>query len=68
MEKAFWDGIMESMKEDEPNYDRVVELMREVRDEICNVAPQSWKPEIVEAIDLDILSQVVIVLLLLPSQ
>ncbi|KAJ9687472.1 hypothetical protein PVL29_016096 [Vitis rotundifolia] len=68
MEKAFWDGIMESMKEDEPDYDRVVELMREVRDEICNVAPQSWRSEIVEAIDLDILSQVVIVLLLLPSQ
>lgn len=67
MEKAFWDGIMESMEEDEPDYDRVVELMREVRDEICSVAPESWKPEIIEAIDLDILSQVVIVLLLLHS-
>ncbi|KAA8536558.1 hypothetical protein F0562_029036 [Nyssa sinensis] len=57
MEKAFWDGIIESMKQ-EPNYDRVVELMREVRDEICEMAPQSWKQEITEAIDLDILSQV----------
>ncbi|WKA10693.1 hypothetical protein VitviT2T_028253 [Vitis vinifera] len=54
MEKAFWDGLMESMKEDEPNYDRVVELMLEVRDKICNVAPRSWKPEIVEASKRDI--------------
>ena len=59
MEQAFWDGIIESMKQDEPNYGRVVELMREVRDEICEMAPQSWKEEIIEAIDLDILSQVV---------
>ncbi|XP_059653509.1 uncharacterized protein LOC132300457 [Cornus florida] len=58
MEKAFWDGITESMKQDEPNYDRVVDLMREVRDEICDMAPQSWKQEIIDAIDLDILSQV----------
>ena len=54
MEKAFWDGLMESMKEDEPNYDRVVELMLEVSDKICNVAPRSWKPEIVEASKRDI--------------
>ncbi|KAL7199996.1 hypothetical protein ACSBR2_022160 [Camellia fascicularis] len=58
MEKAFWDGITDTMKQDEPRYDRVVELMREVRDEICDMAPQSWKGEIFEAIDLDVLSQV----------
>jgi hypothetical protein len=34
MEKAFWDGIIESMKQDDPDYDRVVQLMTEVRDEI----------------------------------
>ena len=45
---------MKSMKDDEPNYDRVVELMLEVRDKICNVAPRSWKPEIVEASKRDI--------------
>ncbi|KAK3016322.1 hypothetical protein RJ639_007302 [Escallonia herrerae] len=56
--KAFWDSIEDSMKQDDPNYDRVVELMREVRDEICEMAPQSWNKEITEAIDLDILSQV----------
>lgn len=58
MEKAFWDGIMESMEEDEPNYDRLVDLIMEVRDGLCEMAPQSWKQEICEAIDLDILSQV----------
>ncbi|KAI8027313.1 T-complex protein 11-like protein 1 [Camellia lanceoleosa] len=58
MEKAFWDDITESMKQDEPNYDRVVELMREVRDGFCEMAPQSWKEEIFGAFDLDILSQV----------
>lgn len=58
MEKAFWDGITESMRQDEPNYDRVIELVREVRDEICEMAPQSWREEITDAIDLEILSQV----------
>lgn len=58
MEKAFWDGVTESLKQDEPKYDRVVELMREVRDELCDIAPQSWKQEITDAIDLDILLQV----------
>lgn len=47
------------MKQDEPKYDQIVELMKEVRDEIIGMAPQSWKQEITEAIDLDILSQVV---------
>lgn len=58
MEKAFWDSIMESMKQEEPNYDRVIQLVKEVRDEICEMAPQSWKEEITEAIDLKILAQV----------
>ncbi|KAK1578603.1 hypothetical protein Q3G72_031550 [Acer saccharum] len=58
MEKAFWDGIMESMKQEKPNYDRVIHLVREVRDEICEMAHQSWKEEITEAIDLEILAQV----------
>ncbi|KAL1320023.1 hypothetical protein HN51_064781 [Arachis hypogaea] len=58
MEKAFWDGIMESVKQEEPNYDRIVQLVGEVRDEICDIAPQSWKEDIFAAIDLEILSQV----------
>lgn len=60
MEKAFWDSVMESMKNDEPRYNRVVDLMREARDELCSLAPQSWRQEISEAIDIDILSQLLI--------
>lgn len=59
MEKVFWDSIIESIEAEEAQYDRVVQLMREVRDEICEVAPQSWKEEIFEVIDVDILSQVI---------
>ncbi|XP_071713927.1 uncharacterized protein [Rutidosis leptorrhynchoides] len=56
MEKLFWDGVTESIHED--NYDRVVELMKEVRDELCEMAPpQSWKQDIIETIDVEILSQ-----------
>ncbi|KAF1875963.1 hypothetical protein Lal_00006594 [Lupinus albus] len=60
MEKAFWDIILESVKQNQPNYDLIVQLMGEVRDEICDVAPQSWKEDIFAAIDLKILSQVLI--------
>ncbi|KAL6491806.1 hypothetical protein OROGR_034059 [Orobanche gracilis] len=58
MEKAFWDGVVESVKQNKPDYTRVVELMREVRDGICALAPQRWRGEITEAIDLEILTQV----------
>ncbi|RDX93367.1 T-complex protein 11-like protein 1, partial [Mucuna pruriens] len=58
MEKAFWDGIMESVEGDQPNYDRIVQLMGEVRDAICEMAPKSWKEDIFAAIDLEIFSQV----------
>ncbi|KAE8706593.1 T-complex protein 11, putative isoform 2 [Hibiscus syriacus] len=57
MEKALWDRIMESMQQDEPDFDLVIELVREVRDEICELAPRSWREEITDAIDLEILSQ-----------
>ncbi|OIW00565.1 hypothetical protein TanjilG_24295 [Lupinus angustifolius] len=60
MEKAFWDVILESVRQNQPNYDLIVQLMGEVRDEICDVAPQSWKEDIFAAIDLKILSQVLI--------
>lgn len=65
MQKAFWDGVMESLKQEEPNYDRVVQLVREVQDELCDMAPESWKQEITEAFDIDFLSQVLIIILVL---
>ncbi|KAL5722522.1 hypothetical protein ACHQM5_006036 [Ranunculus cassubicifolius] len=59
MEKAFWDDIEETLKRDEPDYGRVVELVKEVRDELCSIA-SSWKETISDSIDIDILSQVLI--------
>lgn len=58
MEKAFWDGVVDSMKGDKPDYSRILGLVKEVRDELCDLAPQSWREEITNSIDLDILSQV----------
>lgn len=60
MRKAFWDGIIESVEQNEPDFGRIIELMKEVRDEISGMAPESWKGEISEVIDLDIISQVLI--------
>ncbi|VFQ88874.1 unnamed protein product [Cuscuta campestris] len=57
LEKAFWNNIMDSMKE-KANYSCTVDLIREAREELCNMAPQSWRQDITEAIDLDILFQV----------
>ncbi|CAG7868076.1 unnamed protein product, partial [Brassica rapa] len=57
MEKAFWDSVMESMKLEEPDYSCISNLMRDVRDELCQMVPDSWKVEITETIDLDLLSQ-----------
>ncbi|RID46629.1 hypothetical protein BRARA_I03276 [Brassica rapa] len=57
MEKAFWDSVMESMKLEEPDYSCISNLMREVRDELCQMVPDTWRVEITETIDLDLLSQ-----------
>ncbi|XP_022867788.1 uncharacterized protein LOC111387460 [Olea europaea var. sylvestris] len=58
LKKAYWDGVMDSVKKDKSNYSRVVELTREVSDEISAMAPKSWRQEIIEAIDLNILTEV----------
>lgn len=59
MENAFWDSVMESMKSEDPNFDRVIQLLAEMRDELRQMAPESWRQMIMDSIDLDILSQVV---------
>ena len=59
MEHAFWDGVMESMKEQQPDYSWLLKLLTEVRDELCEMSPNSWRQEITGTIDVDILSQVV---------
>ncbi|MCL7045526.1 hypothetical protein MKW94_020629 [Papaver nudicaule] len=58
LENAFWDGVADSMRQDDPDYGRIVKLMEEVRDGLCEMAPQSWRQEILDAVDLDILTQV----------
>ncbi|XP_019180292.1 PREDICTED: uncharacterized protein LOC109175489 [Ipomoea nil] len=56
MDKAFWDGVIDSMKQNEPDYSWVLKLIKEVQDELCKMSP-SWRQDIVERIDIDILSQ-----------
>ncbi|XP_022939714.1 uncharacterized protein LOC111445518 [Cucurbita moschata] len=58
MEKAFWDGIMESMEEDESDFSWVIKVLKEVRDELCETSPPSWRSEIAEKIDIEIVSQI----------
>ncbi|XP_023636199.1 uncharacterized protein LOC17883095 isoform X2 [Capsella rubella] len=57
MEKAFWDGVMESMKQSQPDFSWVLKLMKEVRDELCEISPKDWRQEIIQTIDTDVLSQ-----------
>ncbi|VAH32601.1 unnamed protein product [Triticum turgidum subsp. durum] len=58
MEKAFWDVVTDSMKGDKPDYSQLINLVKEVRDSLHDLAPKGWKEEIYENIDLEILSQV----------
>ncbi|KAL4200281.1 hypothetical protein AMTRI_Chr03g148940 [Amborella trichopoda] len=58
MEKAFWDGITDSLKQDDPDYSWVIQLVKEIRDELCTMVPQNWRLQVTEAIDVDILTQV----------
>ncbi|CAN6458474.1 unnamed protein product [Victoria cruziana] len=57
MEKVFWEDVHNNISQQERNYDRIIQLVKEVRDELCAIAPHSWREEIVEAIDLDVFSQ-----------
>jgi hypothetical protein len=58
MEKAFWDLVTESLRGDRSDYSQLVSLVKEVRDSLHELAPKELKEEIVEHIDLEILSQV----------
>ncbi|CAO2042376.1 unnamed protein product [Urochloa humidicola] len=58
MEKAFWDIATESMTGDKPDYSMLVNLVTEVRSSLHEVSPKKLKDEIVEKIDIEILSQV----------
>ncbi|MQM02855.1 hypothetical protein Taro_035623, partial [Colocasia esculenta] len=58
MERAFWDVVVENLMKEQPDYSRMIGVVKEIRDELCAMAPKSWKEEIFDSIDLDILSQV----------
>ncbi|CAM0904563.1 unnamed protein product [Alopecurus aequalis] len=58
MEKAFWDVVTDSMKGDKPDYSQLINLVKEVRDSLHDLAPKAWKEEILGNIDIEILSQV----------
>lgn len=58
MEKAFWDAVLGSMKQDEPDYSWVLKLMKEVQDELFELSPSNLRQEIIGTCDIDILSQV----------
>ncbi|KAG8071045.1 hypothetical protein GUJ93_ZPchr0006g45845 [Zizania palustris] len=58
MEKAFWDMVVDSLRGDMPDYSYLVQLVKEVRDALHEMAPKGWKEEITNNIDLEILSQV----------
>ncbi|KAL5215428.1 hypothetical protein ABZP36_006829 [Zizania latifolia] len=58
MEKAFWDVVTDSMKKDKPDFSQLINLVREVRDSLHELASKELKEEILENIDLEILSQV----------
>ncbi|XP_015691466.2 uncharacterized protein LOC102702004 [Oryza brachyantha] len=58
MEKAFWDVVTDSMRGDKPDYTHLINLVREVRDSLHELASKGLKEEILENIDIEILSQV----------
>lgn len=58
MEKAFWNGVEESLAQDHPDYNWVVGLVKEVRDELLSLIPESWKQELLDSIDVELLSQI----------
>ncbi|BBN07792.1 hypothetical protein MPTK1_4g06470 [Marchantia polymorpha subsp. ruderalis] len=58
MESAFWDGIVHGLLESPPEYGRVVSLVGEIRKEFENIIPEKWKQDLLESMDLELLSQI----------
>ena len=50
--------VTDSIRGDKLDYSRLINLVKEVRDSLHELAPKEWKEEILENIDLEILSQV----------
>ncbi|KAK3154363.1 hypothetical protein QOZ80_2BG0189550 [Eleusine coracana subsp. coracana] len=58
VEKAYWDVVADSLRGDMPDYCHLVNLVKEVRGTLQELAPTGWKDEINNNINLEILSQV----------
>lgn len=58
MEDAFWNGVLEGLGRDPPDYKRIVGLMEELKTELNSLAPDNWKQELNECLDVEIFTQV----------
>ncbi len=58
MENAFWDNIATRLVQEPTDYKRVVDLVGEVREELEALVPESWKDELLECMDLELITQV----------
>lgn len=58
MENAFWDNIASGLAQEPTDYKRVVDLVGEVREELEALVPESWKDELRESMDLELIIQV----------
>ncbi|KAK3158194.1 hypothetical protein QOZ80_2AG0134020 [Eleusine coracana subsp. coracana] len=58
VEKAYWDVVADSLRGDMPDYCHLVNLVKEVKGTLQELAPTGWKDEINNNINLEILSQV----------
>jgi hypothetical protein len=58
MEKAYWDVVADSLRGDMPDYSHLVNLVKEVKETLHELAPMRWKDEISKNINLEALSQV----------
>jgi len=50
--------VTDSIRGDKLDYSRLINLVKEVRDSLHELAPKEWREKILENIDLEILSQV----------
>ncbi|KAI5083278.1 hypothetical protein GOP47_0003021 [Adiantum capillus-veneris] len=58
MEDAFWNGVLEGLGRDPPDYKRIVGLMEELKMELSGLVPDNWKQELNECLDVEIFTQV----------
>ena len=65
MENAFWDNIASGLVQEPTDYKRVIDLVGEVREELEALVPESWKDELRECMDLELITQVSLLPLLI---